>query len=142
MDYGVFDEASRDLEAETAMRRQAMVRTAIAEEVMPFLAMATSENEYQHRKALAEGPLQRIADACGASLSEVMAMADRLFSLMYQAKTASFQRMAAATCANCGDTNVDHSEGLRCPCGCTSFSPETQGKEGRRVTAEEGDGPF
>jgi hypothetical protein len=184
MDYGVFDEASRDHEAEAAMRRHAMVRTAVAEEVMPFLALAGSEREYEHRKALAEDHLQRIADKYDVPLADVTALADRVFNLMYRSRTAGLQRTSSTTCAACGHRNTDHSEGLRCPCGCTSFQPETQEKEakvyadpaktaafllanpgssldpstdaayvkqveahmrrkeGRRVTAEEGDGPF
>jgi hypothetical protein len=142
MDYGVFDEASRDHEAEVAMRREALVRAAVSEEVMPFLGMAASEREYQHRRALADDHLQRIADTWDVPLTEVTAMADRLFTAMYQGRTAILQRTSSATCAACGHRNTDHSEGLRCPCGCTSFQPQTQEKEGRRVTAEEGDGPF
>lgn len=144
MDYGVIDEASHDHEAEAAMRRQALVRHAVSEQALPFLALATSPREYEHRKALAEGHLQRIADSCGVPLEEVTAMADRLFSLFYKAKTGSVTKISSATCANCGDTNTDHSEGLRCPCGCTSFEPQSSdtAKEGRRVTAEEGDSPF
>lgn len=142
MDYGVFDEASRDLEAEASMRREAMVRTALSEEVMPFLGLAASEGEYRHRLALADGHLQRIADKCGVSLAEVTAMADRLFGLIYQHKSASVIKTSAVMCGACGHRNTDHSEGLRCPCGCTSFQPETSPKEGRRITAEEGDGPF
>jgi len=144
MDYGVFDEAARDYDAEATQRREGMVRIAVAEQVLPFLAMAASPQEYEHRRALAEDHLQRIAEACEAPLSEVTAMADRLFKLFYQAKTAKAAKTASVMCEACGHQNTDHSEGLRCPCGCTSFQPETSdtAKEARRVTAEEGDGPF
>jgi hypothetical protein len=144
MDYGVFDEASRDHDAEVAQRRQAMVRIAVSEEVMPFLALATSDGEYAHRRALAEEHLARIAEQHGAPLSEVTGMADRLFKLFYQASRGSVSKHASTMCEACGHKNTDHSEGLRCPCGCTSFQPESSdtAKEGRRVTAEEGDGPF
>jgi hypothetical protein len=140
VDFSLFDEASRDYDAEMADRRTAMVRTAVQQEIFPWLAMARSPQEYEHRRALADGSLQRIADAHDAPLSEVTAMADRLFTLFYQAKTA-----AGMKCGNCGHASKPHTDGDACAsCGCNNFTPQTTAaKEARQVTAEgEGAGPF
>lgn len=146
MEFSLFDEAARDYDAEAAQRRTALVRTAVQQEIFPFLAMASSTVEYGHRKALAAGPLTAIATRYGAPIAEVEGAADRMFGLLMEGRqrTAQLRRTAAASCANCGHSNTDHTEGLRCECGCTDYTPKTDGstKEGRRVTAEEGSGPF
>lgn len=145
MDYGLFDEASRDLTAEALVRRTAMVRHTVGEEAMPFLALASSEVEYIHRKALMADRLSDIALRTEASLSEVEATADRMYALLSEAKTKVIAGAGAMSCANCQHRSVDHTEGLACQCGCNDFSPQTTAskKEARQVTAEaEGSGPF
>lgn len=146
MDYSLFDEAARDLTAEAAVRRTAMVRTAVGEEVMPFLALASTPVEYLHRKALIAERLSVVALNCGATLQEVETAADRMYGLLAEATR---QVTAAATsmkCSNCNHQSVDHTEGLRCQCGCANFTPQStttaSRKEARPVTAEAASGPF
>lgn len=145
--FSLFEEAARDYEAEAAERRAALVRAAVKEEVFPFLAMAASEVEYGHRRALAAESLERIAVRCGASVAEVGDVADRMYRLLAQARQGQpqvrLERTAAMVCGNCDHASVDHSEGLSCnTCGCANFTPKSDGKEARRVTAEGGEGPF
>lgn len=145
MDYGLFDEASRDLTAEATVRRIAMVRSTVGEEAMPFLALASSEVEYIHRKALMVDRLSDIALRTGASLSEVEATADRMYTLLTEANAKVAAGASAVACGNCQHRSVDHTEGMACQCGCNDFSPQTTAskKEARQVTAEgEGSGPF
>lgn len=149
MDFSLFDEASRDYDAEAAERRTAEVRVAVQEEVLPFLALARTQSEYTHRKALVQERLTSIARRSQASVEETGAMADRLFAMIAKTRQgpteASMRATATMKCSNCGHGSVDHSEGLRCgSCGCNDFTPasRTAGKEARRVTAEEGQGPF
>lgn len=149
MDFSLFDEASRDYDREHLERRTAMVRAALAEEVMPFLAMATSEEEYAHRKALAHNALMSVATRHGASLGETTAVADRLFGLLVTARRSSSREDGlvytanAQPCANCDHASTDHTEGLRCHCGCTNFVPDTSTQAtAMRRQAGEGSGPF
>lgn len=148
MDFSLFDEAARDYDAENAVRRTAMVRSAVQEEIFPFLALASSAQEYGHRKALAAERLTSIAQRCGSSLAETEGVADRMYGLLAEGRqrTAQLHATAAAACANCGHKGTDHTEGLRCQCGCTDYTPKTDEdggtKEAHRVTAQEGSGPF
>lgn len=150
MDYSLFDEASRDHDAETAAHRTAMVRVAVKEEIFPFLALATSEVEYGHRKALAYERLAAIAERNGVSLTEVEKTADRMYEYLHPTAAKAEPEMvltAAMKCANCNHRSTDHTEGLQCgACGCSNFSPlstqASKGEEGRRTTAEKEAGPF
>jgi hypothetical protein len=146
MDFSLFDEASRDYDREHLERRTALVRTAVTQEVMPFLAMATSTEEYVDRRELAHNSLMSIATRHGASLAETSAVADRLYGLLSEARRRSdddglVYTANAMACGNCGHQSTDHTEGLRCQCGCTDFSPETS-KQAMRREAGEGSGPF
>lgn len=142
MDFSLFDEASRDYDREALERRTAMVRTAVVEEVMPFLAMATSTQEYEHRKALACNSLVSIATRHDASLGEVLIVADRLYGHLVTAR-GLVHVATVPPCANCEHSSTDHAEGLRCHCGCTNFVADsgTQATAMRRE-AGEGSGPF
>ena len=157
MDYSLFDEAARDHEEEAYQRRIAFVRTAVTHDVFPFLALANTEEEYKHRKALIYDRIAAIANAHESSLDETEAVADRLFGLFMEARKrghqieASLQAEAGLACKNCDHNaaSTDHSEGLPCTtCGCTNFAPQTRTAsvetEARRVTADEGEGgdPF
>lgn len=149
MDFSLFDEASRDHDAEAAARRTALVRVAVQKELMPWLARAQSDGEYTHRKAMIAERIYSIANRNQTGISTVEAMADRMYQGLVNARRkaaeASLETTAAMKCSNCGHGTVDHSEGLQCPsCGCNSFSPQTTAvKEARQVTADqEGSGPF
>lgn len=149
MDFSLFDEAARDYDAEAAERRTALVRTAVQQEAMPFLAMAQSDQEYIHRKALMADRLYAIASRYETGVSAVEAAADRMYRLLVQSRQRPAEgrsHTATMQCANCNHGSVDHSEGLRCAaCGCNNFTPQakTAAKEARQVTAEgEGSGPF
>jgi rubrerythrin len=150
MDFSLFDEAARDYDAERAEYRTAMVRTAVTKEIFPFLAVASSTQEYAHRKALAADRLADIAQRTQASLEETEAAADRMFTALLEGRQSAAEGLAATagtmSCSNCGHGSTDHSEGLQCPtCGCGNFTPQTiaSRKEARQVTAEgEGEGPF
>lgn len=151
MDFSLFTEAARDHDAEASQRRTALVRTAVQQEVMPFLALAASDGEYAHRKALIYQRLAAIANRCEASLDETEDVADRMYGLLVQgrqrAAQAAVTHTAAMACSNCNHQSVDHSEGLQCAaCGCNNFTPTSRtastGKEARQVTAEGDQGPF
>lgn len=140
MDYGVFEEASRDYEAEILASRRDLARVAIKEDIFPFLVLATSDQEYADRKALASDSLQRVAAKAELPVSEVERISDAMFGHVQQARTAAWTKEAAMACSNCGHTSVDHSEALTCPtCGCNDFTPTT--KAASKKTAGEG-GPF
>lgn len=145
MDFSLFDEASRDHDREALERRTALVRTAVTQEVMPFLAMAASTEEYVDRRELAHNSLMSIATRHGASLAETVAVADRMYGLLSEARRTPDDGLTfvanAMACGNCGHQSTDHTEGLRCQCGCTDFSPETS-KQAMRREAGEGSGPF
>lgn len=140
MDYGVIHEASIDYEAEESMKREALLRTALIEEILPFLALARSAEEYGHRKALAWDTLGAIADRHEVSYDDVENVADRMYGLIAQSRLKPV--IAVAPCSNCDHASVDHAEGLKCSCGCSDYAPASDSKEARRTTAAEGDGPF
>lgn len=145
MEYSLFTEALIDHEAAATQMRTAVLRQAIAEEVFPFLALAANDEDYRHRKALAWEVMGAVAVRHDASFDETEAVADRMYALWQEAKTAQAVKTAAkAPCANCDHSNTDHTEGLTCSCGCSNYQPTTAGeKEARLVTAEgEGEGPF
>lgn len=141
MSYGVFDEASRDYEAELLASRRELARVAIKENIFPFLALASTDQEYADRKALAGDSIHRIAVQAELPPSEVERLTDSMFDRIKEGRTVAMTRTAAMACANCGHTSVDHSEALTCPtCGCNDFTPMS--KNARRATAGEGGGPF
>jgi hypothetical protein len=148
MDYSLFDEAGRDYDAEAGQRRAALVRTAVSQDLMPFLALAADQVEYGHRRALASEGIGRIAARCQATPQEVADCADRMFKTFLDTRTASTPHLSvSAPCSNCRHASVDHSEGLRCSCGCTNFvagsNTSTAARtEARRTTAEKEEGPF
>lgn len=139
MDYGVFEEASRDYEREILDSRRGHARVAVKEDIFPFLVLASTDQEYADRKALAAESMQRIAVRTELPVTEIEKIADSLFERIKegrQARTASMHKEAAMACANCGHTSVDHSEALTCPtCGCNNFTPMS--KNAKRTTAGE-----
>lgn len=145
MDFSLFDEASRDYDREALERRTALVRVGVGETLMPFLALASSTEEYQNRKALASSVIHNVAMRCGSSETEVIAVADRMYGLLTEARRTTQDGLVytatAMACANCDHKSTDHSEGLRCSCGCTNFTPSTS-KESMRREAGEGSAPF
>lgn len=145
MEYSLFDEASRDYDEEARDHRVAFVRTALVQEIFPFLALAQTPEDYANRKALALDRLSAIASRYDSSLAETEEVADRMYRHLVTARQASKLTYTASAmqCGECKHTSTDHSEGLPCHCGCSNFTPETKSeKEARRVTADEGDGPF
>lgn len=80
----LWSEASRDVEAEE--RTLAYHRASAAlEGLWPWLAVAQSEAELEHRKALAAESLQSIASSSGMTLPEVGEMINRRFALVSEA---------------------------------------------------------
>jgi len=141
MEYSLFTEASIDHEAEARQHRTAVLRQAIAEDVFPFLALAGTEEEYRHRKALAWEAMAALAVRHDASFDETEEVADRMYGLLREARGLTTKTAGKPPCANCDHSNTDHTQGLTCSCGCNSYEPST--KEARLVTAEgEGEGPF
>jgi hypothetical protein len=86
----LWEEAGYDHDA---MERTAALARVDAElqDVMPFLLMARTEQEYLHRRAMAEDRLVTIALRYGADPDEVAEVADRRFGLYHEAQ---MQRMA------------------------------------------------
>ncbi len=141
MDYGLFDEASRDLEDEHQVRTAAIVRMEVAERLMPFLASASSVEEYQHRIALMDESVQDIARQASTTPELVVQAAHRMHSLLADPHQVTAGAASSVQCANCQHRSVDHTEGLACQCGCSDFTPQTR-TEARRVEADHGGTPF
>lgn len=80
----LWTEASRDVEAEE--RELAYHRASAAMEgLWPWLAVARSEAELEHRKALAVESLGKIASESGMSLPEIGDMINRRYALVFEA---------------------------------------------------------
>jgi hypothetical protein len=128
----VFDEASRDHEAEDLLVRQAAAR-AETQGVWPFLALAQSEDEFGHRLALAEDRLSAIASRHGLSYEDVTAPLREGFAVLHP------KAAAGETCRNCGHANPPHRKGGLCSvCGCESFQPRTHTSAIQPVEAAKG----
>lgn len=87
-----------DLWTEASLDHDEMARTAAMaradaelQDVLPFLLLARSAQEYQHRRALAERRLEAIALRHGVDPAEVLERADAHFALYAEAM---LQRMA------------------------------------------------
>lgn len=65
-DYSLWTEASRDVEAETALRSLTSARVRVAG-TWPFLAAATDEGDFDNRLALVEAKIEEAADGTGTS---------------------------------------------------------------------------
>lgn len=126
----LFDEASRDLEAEGRERIVTAASQAATSSCWPFLALAKSESEFGHRLALIEDRLHTIASEHGVSYEEVTGPLHKGFAALMAAREASLDPKDAAgpKCANCGHSNVEHAQGATCACGCDSFEPRTAAK--------------
>lgn len=117
----VFDEASRDHEAEDLATREAAARVD-AQEVWPFLALAASAEEFGHRLALAEERLSAIASRHGLTYEDVTAPLREGFAVLHP------KEAGGESCRNCGHANPPHRKGGLCSvCGCESFQPGTHG---------------
>jgi hypothetical protein len=128
----VFDEASRDHEAEDLAAREAAARVD-AQEVWPFLALASSPEEFGHRLALAEGRLSGIASRHGLTYEDVTAPLREGFAVLHP------RQAGGESCRNCGHANPPHRKGGLCSvCGCESFQPGTHGS--RQAARDEDEG--
>lgn len=84
----LWDEASRDIEAENEDRRVAHAKVACAS-FWPFLAAAQSPPEFIHRKALAADRIESVAESVGMPADRVEALLDEQFNLLHSARTAA-----------------------------------------------------
>lgn len=85
MTYSLWDEASRDIDAEASLRTQASAQVA-ARELMPFVALALTEAELEHRLALAEDSIATTAAAAGVSPADVEERLRATWALLAEAK--------------------------------------------------------
>lgn len=132
----LFDEASRDIEAEGRDRIVTSATQAATSQCWGFLSLAQSENEFGHRLALVEDRLTAIASEHGLSYEEVAAPLRNGFEAVLAAKEAgadpkapdlaSEAAAAGARCANCGHMNPTHRKGGLCECGCDSYQPDSR----------------
>lgn len=118
----VFDEASRDHESEDRDHRLTAA-TVEAQQVWPFLALAQSTEEFGHRLALREPVLAAVAVKHGVPLEEIVRPLQRGFEALHSIEAKGL------TCRRCNHSNVPHTDGAVCPCGCTTFSPKTASLE-------------
>lgn len=130
----VFDEASRDVEAEEVSRRRTAATQQAASHCWPFLSLAQSEAEFGHRLALVEDRLNAIASRHEVRIDEVVEpLRNGFLAVLESRKEAGLAPKAAAgmACANCGHSSPGHEVGEACECGCVEYQPST-----RVVTAE------
>ena len=82
--YSVWDEASRDYDAEARIVAQANFRVA-SSGVMHFLALAESRDEFDGRLMLAASQVRALADESGLSLDEVTSSLRNRWEMIYEA---------------------------------------------------------
>jgi hypothetical protein len=124
----VFDEASRDHEAEASLRSLTAAQVE-AQALWPFLALARSEEEFGHRLALVNDRLEAISDRHGVSMDDLTEQYRTAFKEAVLApKAADLEAEAAGVrCRNCGHSNPPHKQGGECSqCGCESYAPRVQ----------------
>jgi DnaJ-class molecular chaperone len=85
MTYSLWDEAARDINEEASLRTQASTRVA-SRDLMPFIALALTEAELEHRLALAEGAISTVAASAGVSPSDVETHLRSQWALLAEAK--------------------------------------------------------
>lgn len=84
-DYNLWDEASRDVESENHLRTMAVAKAASAG-IWKFLALASSQEEYENRKALSIESLVRVANKSGLVAQDLLDSYDKQFRLLREAK--------------------------------------------------------
>lgn len=86
MNYpSVWTEAGRDAEAEARARSLDQARAAVGE-IWPFIALARSQAEYGHRKALVAERITTIASKTGTTVDDVSGILDRFYATLKQAE--------------------------------------------------------
>ena len=125
-------EASRDVEAEQQTMAFFRASAALEAELWPFLSLARSEAELEHRKALAMDPLQRIAAESGMALPELGAMIDNRYRILAEAKSACHCGQDNCQCS--GDCNCQPG----CVCGNCKVASETTASLHKKAEEEEG----
>lgn len=118
----VFDEASRDLEAEGHERAHTAAAQEASEATWPFLRLASSKAEFSHRLALVEDRLSAIAAHHGVDLAEVVSPLEKGFEATLTAKQAasgsSYEEQGLHGVVGVPDRNEDGSPmRFQCP-GC------------------------
>ena len=122
--YSVWDEASRDYDAERALQIQATLRVA-ANDLTVFVAQSQSATEFGHRFALAAETVSRIAAENGVTESEVANHVYAQWKLLTAAEEDSDDSGPDTYCKNCGKSfNFNgQSENGHCPlCGSSNLS--------------------
>lgn len=90
MDFiSVFDEASRDIEAEAVERRHTAALQDATAATWQFLALAKSEPEFGHRLALVEDRLEALASQHGVSYEEITAPLRQGFQALLESREAA-----------------------------------------------------
>lgn len=92
--YSVWDEASRDYDAEARIVAQANFRVA-SSGVMQFLALAESSDEFDGRLMLAASQVRALADESGLSLEEVTSSLRNRWGMIHEADMAQKAREIA-----------------------------------------------
>jgi len=92
--YSVWDEASRDYDAETRLVAQANFRVASGG-VMQFLALAESSDEFDGRLMLAASQVRALADDSGLSLDEVTSSLRNRWQMIHEANVLQKAREVA-----------------------------------------------
>lgn len=122
--YSVWDEASRDYDAERALQTQATLRVA-ANDLTVFVAQSQSAAEFGHRFALAAETVSRIAAENGVTESEVANHVYAQWKLLTAAEEDSDDSGPDTYCKNCGKSfnfNGQSQDG-HCPlCGSSNLS--------------------
>lgn len=83
--FSLWDDASRDAEAEDKIRRTAMAESELDRGVFSFVALSKTSSEYEHRKALVEERIHQVAELTGNTFSDVVRILDGKMSYILEA---------------------------------------------------------
>lgn len=142
-------------DAEAARHEAALTQAqAAASGVWPFVSLAKTATEFEHRLALAEDRIEAVASQYGVSPEEITGAYRTAFTALAEQRQehtavrddegtdrpeprqASMQHEATEgpACRNCGHANPPHRKGGQCSsCGCDSYQPHTRGAGPRRA---------
>lgn len=133
----VFDEAGRDHDAEQVLRARTAANVE-TQALWPYLALASSAEEFGHRLALVGSRLSAIAAATGVEVEDIEQSLRSGFTAVLEGREASKEAVASpVACKNCHHANPVHDQGDRCPCGCATFQPGVRRRSSLEADAGE-----
>lgn len=83
--FSLWDDASRDAEAENNIRRTAMAESELDRGVFSFVALSKTASEYEHRKALVAERLHQVAELTDNTYEDVVRILDGKMAYILEA---------------------------------------------------------